>query len=55
MNSLSTEHLSKVRSIDEMSMLMDDVRAQGKKIIMAHGVFDLLHMGHVNYRRRIRQ
>ena len=54
MNSLNTEHLSKVRSIDEMSMLMDDARAQGKNIIMAHGVFDLLHMGHVRHLKSAR-
>jgi len=49
MNSSNTKHLSKLKSIDEMSMLMDDARTQGKKLILAHGVFDLLHMGHVRH------
>jgi rfaE bifunctional protein nucleotidyltransferase chain/domain len=49
MNSSHTGHLPKLKNIDEISVLIDDVRTQGKKIVMAHGVFDLLHMGHVRH------
>ena len=47
MDSSQTGNLSKLKSIDEISMVVDDLRTQGKKLVMAHGVFDLLHMGHV--------
>ena len=49
MNTLQSGHSSKLKSIKEISLLVDDLRAQGKKLVMAHGVFDLLHMGHVHH------
>ena len=38
----------KIFSIDELSNHLDEIR-EGKKVILCHGVFDLLHIGHIKY------
>lgn len=30
---------------------LEELRAQGKRIVLCHGVFDLLHIGHIRYLR----
>lgn len=40
---------NKVRSIGELGEIASSHRAQGKKVVLCHGVFDLLHMGHVRH------
>ncbi|MBL6933770.1 MAG: adenylyltransferase/cytidyltransferase family protein [Rhodospirillales bacterium] len=49
MDRSAMEHMSKVRTIEAMATLMDSARADGQSIVLAHGVFDLLHMGHVRH------
>ncbi len=39
----------KIRPLNEVSPYLEDLKAQGKKIVMCHGVFDLLHLGHIRY------
>lgn len=39
----------KVRSIEELGRLADEARAQGQNVVLCHGVFDLVHMGHVRH------
>lgn len=39
----------KVRSLDELAVLCEEARAQGRRVVLAHGVFDLLHLGHVRH------
>jgi len=39
----------KIRSITELGEIAEQARAAGKKVALAHGVFDLVHMGHVRY------
>jgi rfaE bifunctional protein nucleotidyltransferase chain/domain len=36
-------------TVDEAAALGDALRAQGKRIVLANGCFDLLHVGHVRY------
>src|SRR3984893_16698115 len=36
----------KIKSIDELSAIAAGARAAGRKVVLAHGVFDLLHVGH---------
>ena len=36
----------KIRSIDDLSLLGAKARAEGRKVVLAHGVFDILHIGH---------
>ncbi len=40
---------TKIVSPEEMAILAATYRAQGLKVVLAHGVFDLLHMGHVRH------
>jgi rfaE bifunctional protein nucleotidyltransferase chain/domain len=39
----------KIKTIDELSRILSDARKKGKKIVHCHGVFDLLHPGHVKH------
>ncbi len=39
----------KIKSISELASLTDQARADGKTVALAHGVFDLIHMGHVRH------
>jgi rfaE bifunctional protein nucleotidyltransferase chain/domain len=36
-------------SVDEAAALAERLRAEGKRIVLANGCFDLLHVGHVRY------
>ncbi|PYN60098.1 MAG: hypothetical protein DMD92_07800, partial [Candidatus Rokuibacteriota bacterium] len=36
-------------NIDEAAALAERLRAEGKRIVLANGCFDLLHVGHVRY------
>jgi rfaE bifunctional protein nucleotidyltransferase chain/domain len=37
----------KILSFDEAPAIMQELRAQGRKIVQCHGTFDLVHPGHV--------
>lgn len=39
---------SKVKDLDELATLLAPLRGQ-KRIVMCHGVFDLLHIGHIRH------
>lgn len=45
----------KIRSVDDLSTLADAARRRGDKVVLAHGVFDLLHMGHVRHLEEARR
>jgi rfaE bifunctional protein nucleotidyltransferase chain/domain len=36
-------------TVDEAAGVADRLRAEGKRIVLANGCFDLLHVGHVRY------
>jgi bifunctional ADP-heptose synthase (sugar kinase/adenylyltransferase) len=36
---------------NELSKKLEGLKTQGKKIVLADGCFDLLHVGHVRYLR----
>jgi rfaE bifunctional protein nucleotidyltransferase chain/domain len=36
-------------TVAEASRLADRLRAEGKRVVLANGCFDLLHVGHVRY------
>jgi rfaE bifunctional protein nucleotidyltransferase chain/domain len=40
--------------VDEAAALAQRLRAEGKRIVLANGCFDLLHVGHVRYLRAAR-
>lgn len=39
----------KIKGLDELAEIADQLRAEGKTVVLAHGVFDLIHMGHVRH------
>jgi len=41
--------MEKIKKIEELAEILKTLRSQGKKIVHCHGVFDLLHIGHIRY------
>ncbi len=39
----------KIGTIEEIALVSEHLRKQGKKIVQCHGVFDLLHIGHIRH------
>ncbi len=39
----------KVKNLEELAKLLPALRAKDKKIVHCHGVFDLLHIGHIRH------
>jgi rfaE bifunctional protein nucleotidyltransferase chain/domain len=39
----------KVKTLDELAGLVRTLAADGKRVVLCHGVFDLLHVGHVRH------
>src|SRR3989338_8287229 len=40
---------SKIRSLKELILIVENLKSKNKKIITTNGVFDILHYGHVKY------
>ena len=40
---------NKIRRVEELAAALAAQRAAGKKIVQSHGVFDLLHIGHIKH------
>jgi len=40
---------AKIRTIEELAALSNAAQQDGKTVVMAHGVFDLVHLGHVRH------
>lgn len=45
----------KIKPFEEISAVVDSERTQGKKIVHCHGVFDLLHPGHIRHLQEARK
>ena len=43
------EARDKVKNLDELRVIAKDARKNGLKVVLAHGVYDLVHMGHVRH------
>ncbi len=39
----------KIKNLEELAILLSALRAEGKKVVLCHGVFDLLHIGHIRH------
>lgn len=47
---MSSQYLiRKLKTREELSHLAKELRAEGKRIVLANGCFDLLHVGHIRY------
>ena len=40
---------NKIKKLDELSKIISEKKLNGKKIVHCHGVFDLLHLGHIKH------
>ncbi len=47
--------MDKIKKIEELAEILDSLRSEGKKIVHCHGVFDLLHIGHIRYFEQARK
>jgi rfaE bifunctional protein nucleotidyltransferase chain/domain len=45
----ATTPREKVRTIAELGAITEQLRRSGRKVVQAHGTFDLLHVGHVRH------
>lgn len=45
----------KILNIDSLAKLAHDLRQEGKKVVLCHGTFDLMHTGHIRYLQRARK
>ncbi len=41
--------ISKLRTLEELKLIREQLRADDKRIVFANGCFDVLHGGHVSY------
>src|SRR5262249_30773527 len=46
---------SKIRSLDELTQVALKAHSQGKRVVLCHGVFDLVHLGHVRHLEHARR
>jgi rfaE bifunctional protein nucleotidyltransferase chain/domain len=44
-----SESGEKLRALDELARETEALRTQGKSVVLANGIFDLFHVGHVRY------
>lgn len=46
---------SKILPMNELAALSERLRKQGKRVVLSHGVFDLIHNGHIRHLQRARE
>ena len=39
----------KIKNLEELTHIIANLKSTGKKIVHCHGVFDLLHIGHIKH------
>ncbi|MGZ4966504.1 MAG: adenylyltransferase/cytidyltransferase family protein [Chthoniobacterales bacterium] len=47
--------MSNVVSVEELARISEELRANGKRLVVTNGCFDLLHLGHVRYLEAARE
>src|SRR5215467_4599231 len=40
---------SKILELEDLAAVVASFRAQGKRVVQCHGVFDLIHIGHIRH------
>lgn len=46
---MQTKVEKKIKSLNQLSAIISKLKQKGKKIVLCHGVFDLIHPGHVRH------
>ena len=44
-----------ILSIDQLAIEIEKLRAEGERVVHCHGVFDLIHIGHVRHFQEARK
>jgi rfaE bifunctional protein kinase chain/domain/rfaE bifunctional protein nucleotidyltransferase chain/domain len=52
---MTRDPLEKIKSIDDVAAIAARERDAGRKVVLCHGVFDLVHMGHVRHLKAARE
>ena len=39
----------KIKVLEELSQIIKKLKSEGKKVVLCHGCFDLMHPGHIKY------
>lgn len=45
---MSEKEKEKIQERDQLKVILDQLKAQGKKIVFTNGCFDLIHRGHIH-------
>jgi cytidyltransferase-related domain len=45
----------KIKKIEKLNEILDNHRVNGRKIVHCHGIFDILHIGHIRYLEQAKQ
>jgi rfaE bifunctional protein nucleotidyltransferase chain/domain len=46
--------MEKIKTLDEIVLIRQRLRSEGKKLVFTNGCFDILHAGHVRYLKEAR-
>ncbi|MCB4790658.1 MAG: PfkB family carbohydrate kinase [Elusimicrobia bacterium] len=46
---METKIISKIKNIHQLAKIIEGLKKKGKKIVQCHGVFDLVHLGHMRH------
>jgi rfaE bifunctional protein nucleotidyltransferase chain/domain len=46
---------NKIQDLKDLAMIIEQEHVKGRKVVHCHGVFDLLHIGHIRYFEQARQ
>lgn len=49
MQTLASKQKVKVLELEELAQTIESLKVSGKKVVLCHGVFDLLHIGHLRH------
>src|SRR5579862_9745897 len=49
MMAASSKSNDKILPLDELAAVLAQLKAQGKTVVQCHGVFDLMHVGHIRH------
>ena len=47
--------MSKIHNLKSLATISQNLRKKGKKIVLCHGVFDLLHVGHIKHFKKAKK
>ncbi|HBA84526.1 MAG TPA: cytidyltransferase [Verrucomicrobia bacterium] len=46
---------NKIVELDRLAEIVDSLKKQGKRVVLCHGVFDLIHVGHIRHFQKARE